>query len=377
MNFSSYRAPSHEALVARHIAQQGHEVTFVVNQPPPWDGPLPKTFRQVVLPIDEALAKQQWDLVAKELLPEENDVDVAFTASASGAPFLTEWRKKAKRPCVAQVLDVPMWRLRAGPKYPWHAQWRPWYDNLCRMDALVANTEQTRRDLMELPSIYGESGRNLPPISVVYYGIDTSMADKSERAIIPRNEIGDKPIACVANRLVAYKGLELAIPALSLVPESSRPVYLIIGDGEDGLRLHQLAMLCGVDAKFVGGVDDATKWALIKASDYGLAPAYNPNIPFQYPMESVYVGKPCLVADTPINRERFCDETGQPRGVVFVNPFDTRAVADAVNHFGQLHREGMKPLRVAEDQEWIRENRSYASHAHGVLEALRQVIAGP
>ena len=144
----------------------------------------------------------------------------------------------------------------------------------------------------------------------------------------------------------------------------SRPQYRIVGSGEDQARLAQLGQFVGVDVALVGGVSDAQKFSLIKASDFGLCLAFNPSIPLQFPMEAAYCGKVSIIADLPINRERCLD-----KGVVYVDPFDTRQVAGAIEAVSDALPDASR------HRDWIRENRSFASHARGIEKVLRAVAA--
>lgn len=356
-DFATYSDVSHECRVARHLAEQGHDVELVVNRNPGWDRPIPAQLHQQVQPLDHWLARQQYGHAAT--FP---DADVAFASSASGAPFLVEWKKRTGRPVVAQVLDLPLWRLVHGPKAPWFDQWKPWFDALMRMDDIVVNTRQTAHDLLAAAKLYGHDPDRIPRITVVYYGIDTATADVAPPVSLEGVRKGAK-VAVGCSRLVPYKGYEHAISALSLIPAETRPEYAIIGEGEDMARIVQFGQHCDVRPLFAGGVNDQLKFGIVKASDFGLALAFNRNIPFQFPLEAVYCERPCVVADTPINRERFLDH-----GVVYVNPFDTHAVADAVRDLvidGSAHRP------TPADLTWIMENRSFASHAREILVVLR------
>ena len=351
MDAAPYSGRSHEVKVAEHMASLGHEVHLVVERMPQWDGGAPNGLTVQVAPVNNPGQARQ---IAVGL----PDADVGFASSVSGAPILEAWKARLGRRVVAQVLDVPVWRLWWRERAQWHIGWKPWHDALYAMDALVANTQQTVQDLATVKPWYVET-RPTPPTEVVYYGIDTEEADRAQPAQLGGGP--DRyPLAVGVSRLVPYKGFDLAIAALSLL---KTPVaYAIIGDGEDLWRLVQTDQLLNGSTQFLGGLSDAQKFSVLKAADFGLQLAFNRHIPLQCPMEVVYCGKPCIVADTPVNRERCLD-----KGVVYVNPADTRAVANAVQ---DIHTR-WTPDQLEGFRQWVLEHRSFRSHADGVLRVLQ------
>jgi glycosyltransferase involved in cell wall biosynthesis len=207
----------------------------------------------------------------------------------------------------------------------------------------------------------------MPTTRVVYYGIDTETADAAQPIELIRDKTGTRKVAVSCSRLVPYKGYEWALSALSLVPTDKRPGYIIIGDGEDLMRIGLLGQLTGAAPYFAGPVSDEEKFGIIKSADFGLYLAHNPNIPSQFPLESMYCGKPCIVHDVPINRERFGDHA------LYTNAFDTQETATVIREANQDRWDLLKPERRAASAEWIRQNRSFQSHANGILQVLREV----
>lgn len=355
MDNSPYAGRSHEVKVAEELARRGHNVHLVVERQPTWTtaSPKPENMKVTIAPVNDASKAIS---IAKDL----PTCDVGFGSSVSSAPLLAAWKTRTKRPVVTQVLDVPVWRLSWGQRAPWYDQWAPWHRALYEMDRLIVNTKQTEGDIKTTRELYQES-RPTPPMTVVYYGIDVEEADRAKAQKRPE---GGYPMAVGVSRLVPYKGFDLAIASLSTLKE--KIAYYIVGDGEDLARLAHMDQMLFGGCTFTGGISDKSKFEVIKSSDFGLFLAYNPHIPAQFPMESAYCGKPCIVADTPVNRERFLD-----CGVRYVNPANTQEVANALREWREALPTGIK-LATGPDEwrEWIRENRSFQSHAAGVLQVL-------
>ncbi|MDO8595269.1 MAG: glycosyltransferase, partial [Sulfuricaulis sp.] len=356
LDAAPYSDRSHEIKVAETLANLGHEVHLTVERTPLWtkESPKPAGIASVTVAEVNNPAK------AAEIAAKLPDCDVGFASSVSGAPILAAWKKRTRKPVVAQVLDVPLWRLQFGDKAHWKKQWEPWHSALYEMSALIANTHQTVQDLAAAQKIYQED-RQPPPVAVVYYGIDTEAADQATAHLRPE---GGYPMAVSVSRLVPYKGVEFAIAGLAIL--DTEIAFYVVGDGEDLMRLIQLDRIVYGLTTFTGGVSDKVKFEVIKTGDFGVGLAYNPHIPLQFPMESVYCGKPCLVADTAVNRERFLD-----KGVLYVNPMNTRAIADAIARL--VKGDVFTAQEMAAHREWIMENRSFKSHATGVLSVLESL----
>lgn len=353
MQHGAYQSASHECKVARVLAEKGHEVHLVVEQEVPWDTPVPPSLRVTVAPVNDYTKAEE---IAKHLAKDSHDV--GFASSVSGAPILKHWKVLTGKKACTQVLDVPMWRLVSGAAGPWLAQWRPWFDAMIKMDALIPNTQKTQKDFAVAAGLYGVvPDEVMPPSTVVYYGVDTEAADAAKPGT--RLESGHQ-LACTVSRLVPYKGVDLAMFGIARLPVEKRPLLLVVGDGEDMARLYKLALRANVSTQFTGAVSDQGKFQCIRASDWGLGLQWLQHIPLQFPMESVACGKPCLVARTEVNLERFLDH-----GVSYVDPMDTEAVAEAI-----LGMQAGKTRVSPEDTAWVHANRSFHSHAEGVLRVL-------
>ena len=125
--------------------------------------------------------------------------------------------------------------------------------------------------------------RNLVPqkeITVARCGIDSQIFDR-ELALQPQYSRLDKALAredlglperrtlIHVGRLVPHKNQRQSIEMIANMPEAQ---LIIIGDGPDLGKLQDLADQLDVKDRvfFVGQVDDAKKWAYLRASDAGL-----------------------------------------------------------------------------------------------------------
>lgn len=366
MDSAPYGSRSHEILVCEEIARAGHEVFLAAEREPKWT---PESSRPPGLSFIGA--KPVNDPRHAESLAYEmpSDVDVAFASSVSGAPLLAEWKKLTGKPTVVTVLDVPMFRLKLGNEWPWLRQWEPWFKAMGQASRIVVNMQRTRDSLIELKDTYKTS--SLPLIDVLYYGIDTDLLDAAKPSQDPAFK---QPVShCVsAARLVPYKGWDIGLMSLGLLER--KPLYHIIGsDPDEGrgmpmemLRLVHLADYANVPTVFWGGVPDPTKAEIMKASNFGLSWSINHDVPSQAPVEIVYAGRKCLVPDLPINRDRL----GPLKSLIWLSPWDTRAIADAV---GDLQNNPDDQIAHPDDRKWIQENRSFRSHALSVLKTLEAV----
>ena len=137
---------------------------------------------------------------------------------------------------------------------------------------------------------------------VVPYGIDTSPLDPTpalrQRAAEIRAQHGDGPLVLFAGRLVAYKGVDVLIRALSAT--SARAV--IVGEGPMRGRLERLAGDSNAAARvhFAGAVSDPELAALYHACDLFVLPSVTRAEAFgMVQIEAMACGKPVVSTSVP------------------------------------------------------------------------------
>ena len=223
-----------------------------------------------------------------------------------------------------------------------------------------AISDSTRDDLVR---------RGVPPdrIEVIYPGVDATWY--APDAAVPRTR---EPTFLYVGRLKRYKGVEIALDALTLVRQTRPDLTLdVAGQGDDRFRLERVARALGLgDAvHFLGFVPDDEKrrllrrsWAVLLASPkegWGIS-----NV------EAAACGTPAIASDSPGLRESVRHgETG------FLVPHgDARALADRMLELAAdpalVARLGRAARAFAERLSWER--------AAGATEAqLLRIIAQP
>lgn len=366
MDASPYAGRSHEILVAEEMAKE-NDVTLVCERWPTWGPKSPRPDGITSVIVDEVNNPQAASRIVQRV---GSDFDAAFASSASGAPILAEWKKASGKAAICQALDVPVWRLEWGEKGPWFRQWEPWFKAMTQLDRLIVNTSRTLEDVKAASGFYQHPVDQLPPIDQVFYGVDTERCDQATG--IEGLPPASNGWALTVGRLVFYRGVDLAIHALRNVDPRIRPTYGVVGVGDDAFRLAQTAQILGVETAMLGGLGDLEKYEAIKASKFGLCLSWNPNVPSQFPLECLYAGRPCIVADVPMHRERcgidsdWKETNYYPKsGLAFVDAFDSKQASLAVLSTLENLDEWSKGAESRRD--WIRENRSFQSHARGIL----------
>lgn len=128
-----------------------------------------------------------------------------------------------------------------------------------RFDRLIANSPETKRKLEYLGF--------KPQIDVIVSGVDIDFIDGIKSA---RQECS----IVYVGRLVKYKNIDALIRcAVKLKKEFPKLKLRIIGSGPEEWYLKSLARELGVNAEFLGFVDEKTKFRIIKSSDIFVNPS--------------------------------------------------------------------------------------------------------
>ncbi len=147
-------------------------------------------------------------------------------------------------------------------------EWRR--QDFCEATGIIANSRATAALI---------SDRIAPPHAPVVVNPPVSAPSDSSRAqaveLRRRIGVGDGPVLLSVGRLVARKGFDLVIRSVAdLRPELPGLTYVIAGDG--GERAHLEALSRDLDlsnqVRFLGVVDDDTKWAAYDACDVFVMP---------------------------------------------------------------------------------------------------------
>jgi phosphatidyl-myo-inositol dimannoside synthase len=193
-----------------------------------------------------------------------------------------------------------------------------WSAALCRAVMQLAGVERT------------------PPVLVNPLGTDPQYFRPSRNAGALRRRLGlgDAPLLLTVARLVPHKGIDVALDALAaLSTDYPRLRYVVVGDGEDAVRLTQRAAALGIADRvaFMGSLsDEEIAEAYATAHVYvGLSRVDNEinaegfGIAF---IEAAASGIPVVAGDSGGVRTAVRDgETG-----IVVDPLDARAAAAAI-----------------------------------------------
>jgi len=167
---------------------------------------------------------------------------------------------------------------------------------------------------------------------------DAVFPERLERgsAVDLRRQLGVSPEAFVATTvgsLIPRKDIETVIRAVQLAAQRNVPIHLLVlGTGEDDLRLHELAGSLGLSERvhFLGNREDVG--AILRDATQTLVSAAREETLGLNVIEAGYFGLPCVVSDIPPHREIVARP---PTGLCF-------SVGDAEGlaaHLTRLHAE--------------------------------------
>lgn len=151
-----------------------------------------------------------------------------------------------------------------------------------RASALHVTTEAERRDVEAL-------GLRTPRIVVIPNGVSPAPTGGSA-ATAP-----ERPFVLFLGRINWKKGLDRLIPAMAQVGG----LDLVVAGYDEGsyaAEMAQLATACGVSdrVRFIGPVDGAEKWALIRAARLMATPSHHENFGMSV-VEAMAAGRPVVV----------------------------------------------------------------------------------
>jgi glycosyltransferase involved in cell wall biosynthesis len=143
---------------------------------------------------------------------------------------------------------------------------------------------------------YGRSAPSLADVPEERWHIVPNGIDPSRFHPGGPRRLGDYLL--FVGRLVPYKGLEVLLQSLTRTPDA--PPLLIAGDGPERAGLQALATRLGVDARFLGRVEDADLPPLYRGARLTVLPSLNQQEAFGICLlESMACGTPVVATDLP------------------------------------------------------------------------------
>jgi glycosyltransferase involved in cell wall biosynthesis len=355
---SYHNSPNNEVLQSAYMAKTNHEVyLFTEGQTefPNFEKPANMHFVQLPI-VKHVIGERNLDEgEMKILIDTVKKCDCIFGSAVSAAPLTIELGKLTGKPVCNQILDIPMFRLKYQQ---WWNQWKPWLEALANSNLLICNTKRAEDDIRHI-------FRNLdkiPPIKVVYYGID----DETSDIVPPQEKIYD---VCMVGRFVHCKQQDLLLYALAQLKQGGNNLKaVLIGDDEDMFRLRETALNAELDVTFAGAVSDEEKWKLIKQSRIGVYADCCESISGLAPAEYMYCGLPSICMDMPINRERF------GTAPFYVPKFNVYELAKRIEVELFRYNSEMSKTEVEEGKRFIKDNRLFKQTANGILAAMETII---
>ncbi len=174
------------------------------------------------------------------------------------------------------------------------------------------------------------AAQNSERLIITPMGVDPECLQSRRNRDVIREELGlDRFTALFLGRLVPIKGADLLIEALAGLREMQ---LVVAGDGPQRERLERAASARGVDAQFLGEVDQETRADLFAASDVLVVPSRefgdgrHEGIPLVV-IEAMSAGLPVVAADTGAIGEIVKDgETG-----LLARSHEQSALCDAIS----------------------------------------------
>jgi rhamnosyl/mannosyltransferase len=135
------------------------------------------------------------------------------------------------------------------------------------------------------------------PLSVPPGSADSGGSIDSGDPVDPGVDLpDDRPVVLTVGRLTYYKGVEYLVDAMAGVDAT----LVVVGDGDRRAALERQAADLGVDARFLGAVDDATLATCYERADVFVLPSVEPSEAFGIvQLEAMAHGLPVVNTDLP------------------------------------------------------------------------------
>lgn len=331
-----------EMQMARHLVDAGNEVILCS------DHEVCNEFRrkkQTIMVIPDLKSGKVENGVIERI--SAYDFDVAFASSLAYAPAAIFFARRKSVPSVVQILDIPLWRFGLDPKSEWWAAILPMLVDY--VDVIIVNTKVTEDILIKM-------GVPKDKITRIYIGVNLRAVGKGT-GMMTHHAI------CCVSRNVFHKALELGLFAFAM--SNANTTLKLIGHGEEQMRLELLADMMNLNVKFLGFVSERIKIQEISSSLFGIYPDICPTIGGLFPLESLACGRPCIVWDMGVHRDRYGD------CVEYVPLYDVKAFADKMNYL--LDNPSYREERGEIGKEWVLKNRTYKLHAEKLTEVLSKL----
>ncbi|MEW6260541.1 MAG: glycosyltransferase family 4 protein [Thermodesulfobacteriota bacterium] len=167
----------------------------------------------------------------------------------------------------------------------------------------------------------------------------------------PKQALGIKEyqrMVLFAGRMCEQKNVQEFLKSVSIAAQEHDVMAIICGDGPDIQKLRITAKCLGIQdrVQFKGYVNEL--WALMKAADVFVSVSLWEGMPNTV-MEAMACGCPLIVSDIPEHREIL-----RENHALFVNPYDPKDIANAINQvFENPEEASQRAFRAAHiAKEW-------------------------
>jgi glycosyltransferase involved in cell wall biosynthesis len=281
-----------------------------------------------------------------------------LSPAARRIPWIVHWHA-----------DIPLDSRHHGLRLAYRL-YRPWEQALLRRASAIIATSPP----------YLESSAALKPwrekTQVIALGLPPS-SDPSGH-LLPVGEgrdlwPGSGLRLLAVGRLSYYKGFEILLHAIALVPEVS---LVLVGDGERRASLSKLASELGIDIRvtFAGHVDDDTLVSLYLYADLFCLPSIERTEAFGLVLlEAMRARLPVVASDIPGSGVGYVVRNGETG--LLVPPGDVAALAEALRNMAQDANLRQR-MGLAGEQRW-REEFTLDRAAEQTLTLYREVLQNP